>query len=421
MFDRGALSPAVQALIDKGVLDRLPVTFATFFFDQVKEWRLLFPAEKSYFGRLLSLIHRMHPDDIATLFAPMKLAEQKMGVNEKTFPRKEFTLEHVDFLNRSPHYPEWRRAVAQAFTKLDPILYEEIVRKGKPRLVVVLAPADLPAGPDRMWLRIASQGKRIRFSVPDDPSDYFSLLLTGEPAAAKAPTIASLYSEAHTDVSYQTWVIEADEKIISMRHGEAIQLAYSRLEKYRKRLMAEVNRVVEEEKIRGPRQLGSRLKELKVAEGESDVARDPVMVEYLRAVLLAGNGTLLVNNTFVEWATIQAVRRARPSVALIGFGIRNKVKPFSSVLIYTDQDVANPIPTQMDTLGSYVDLEVFYQYVWQEFEKYPEYRRNTAYLFAGDGLDEMLVIAPPDFPLLQETGPVSLAKTYQYARTWLGL
>ena len=31
----------------------------------------------------------------------------------------------------------------------------------------------------------------------------------------------------------------------------------------------------------------------------------------MRSVLLSGNGTLLINNTFVEWATVQAVRRAK--------------------------------------------------------------------------------------------------------------
>jgi hypothetical protein len=30
------------------------------------------------------------------------------------------------------------------------------------------------------------------------------------------------------------------------------------------------------------------------------------------------------------------VRRARPIVTLIGYGIRNKIKPFSSLLIYAD-------------------------------------------------------------------------------------
>ena len=123
----------------------------------------------------------------------------------------------------------------------------------------------------------------------------------------------------------------------------------------------------------------------------------------------------------MEWATVQAVRRARPSVAIVGFGIRNKVKPFSSLLIYADQDTSTPIPSQMDTLGSYVDLEVFYQYIWQEFEKYAEYRNNTAYLFVGDGMEEMLAIAPADFPLLSMNGPVKLPAVFQGMRDWLGV
>ena len=102
-------------------------------------------------------------------------------------------------------------------------------------------------------------------------------------------------------------------------------------------------------------------------------------------------------------------------------GIRNKVKPFSSLLIYADQEAANPIPSQMDTLGSYVDLEVFYQYIWQEFEKYAEYRNNTAYLFAGDGMEEMLAIAPADFPLLSAQGPLKLPAVFQGLRDWLGV
>ena len=42
-----------------------------------------------------------------------------------------------------------------------------------------------------------------------------------------------------------------------------------------------------------------------------------------------------------------------------------------------------PIPDQMDTLGTSVDLEIFYQYLWQECEKYAEYRRKTPMLIPG--------------------------------------
>ena len=115
------------------------------------------------------------------------------------------------------------------------------------------------------------------------------------------------------------------------------------------------------------------------------------------------------------------MRRAKPSVAIVSFGIRNKLKPFSSMLVNTDQETANPIPTQMDALGTYVDLEVFYQYIWQEFEKYGEYRNKTAYLFAGDGMEELLCIAPRDFPLLAAQTPVKLPQVFSCAKEWLNI
>ena len=67
-------------------------------------------------------------------------------------------------------------------------------------------------------------------------------------------------------------------------------------------------------------------------------------------------------------------------------------------------------PTQMDTLGTYVDLEIFYQYIWQEFEKYVEYRNNTVHLFIGAGMDEMLIVAPPDFNVQEKASPEHVSK-----------
>lgn len=104
---------------------------------------------------------------------------------------------------------------------------------------------------------------------------------------------------------------------------------------------------------------------------------------------------------------------------MAGFGIRNKVKPFSSLLIFADQDQTTPIPTQADMLGSYVDLEVFHQSIWQEAGKYVEYRNHTAYLFLAEGMEEMLCIAPPDFPI--PAGPVDLGSLGRICSGWLGV
>ena len=416
------VSPVLQTLIDKGLFDRLPVTFATFFFDQIKEWDLLFPAEQGYYERLFSLIDRSDPVEIKNLFAPLITAEQHMGVNEKVWPRRTFTLDQVDLLNRSPHYPEWRKAVVAIFAHIDPLLDAEIASQGRTRLVIVVSPADLPVGPDRMWTRLSKFGKRVALDVPAEAADYLPLLLTGQSHSKHGASLLDLTAAKRSDDRYAAWSIETGDRLADINRGSGVvRLSYTRLEQYRARLMNDVQHAVDSEQIRGPRQLGARLKQMKIRTTEGEAGQDPVLAEFARAVLLAGNGTLLLNNTFVEWASVQAVRRARPTVTTIAFGIRNKVKPFSSMLIYTDQDASSPIPTQADVLGSWVDLEIFYQYVWQEFGKYAEYRGNTACLFVGDGLDEMLVMGPPDFPLLKTTKATPLESVFAQTKEWMML
>jgi hypothetical protein len=412
----GKIPESVQAYIDKGLFDRLPVTFGAYCFEQLREWDLLFPVEQDYYVRLFALIERSPSDQVDRVFEPLRAAERTMGVNEHTWPKRQFTLDQVDFLNRNVHYAEWRAAIAKVFSEIDPILEAEVARHGRPRLVIVIAPAELPVGPDRMWTRIARQGYRVPLQTPDNTAEFVPQLLTG---AGGALSIPAAYSKAQS-APYEAWSIEAGHRTEPRPEG-AVNLSYHQLAPYRMRLMKEVDHVVRSENISGPRQLSARLRAMKIAPAESSLAADAVLAEFTRATLLNGNGTLLVNNTFVEWSTVQAVRRARPSVMIASFGIRNKVKPFSSLLIYADQDRVSEIPSQMDALGSYVDLEIFYQYLWQEFEKYPEYRKNTAYIFAGEGMDEMLVIAPPDFPLKAGAAPVSLPGVNKYLRQWVNL
>jgi hypothetical protein len=404
------VSAAIQNLIDKGLFDRLPPTFSTFFFEQFRDWHLLFPAERDYLERLFTLLDQSNPAAVDSVFAPLREVEQKMKINEKTWPRRQFGLEQVNFLNHSAYYEDWRRAISFVFLRIDPLLDAEVTRKGKPALVIVTAPAEISTDPGRMWLRLQRCGKRVALDVPQS-CDYLTLVLTG----GSGKSIVELYSKNN----YDSWAVFADEPPASIQNG--IRLSYNNLKRYRLRLMQEVRRILENGEARTPRELNERLKRLNILASESDFARDEILAEFVRAVFLAGNGTLLINNTFVEWSTLQAVRRARPTLMLISFGIRNKLKPFSSLLIYNDQETASPIPDQMDVLGTSVDLEVFYQYIWQEFEKYPQYRNNTAYLFIADGMDELFCIAPRDFPLFAATAPVKLSDIFGYSKEWLNL
>lgn len=413
-------SPTIQRIIDSGLFDRLPATFTTYTLDRLRGWDTLFPAERSYLERLLAMFDRSEPQLVDQLFAPLAKVEAKMGIDRAGWKKREFSLEQVDFLQRSPHYAEWRARVSDLFSRVDPLLDEEIAQSNRRRLLIVSAPADLPVGPDRMWLRIASRGRRIALDLPAglDPADHLSMLLTGKPRAAAAPSLIDLNPLDR----YNSWLIDAgaDHAALAHQRTASVALGYGRIGDYRARVMAEVRKVVESKRIQGPQQLGAELRRMTSIAPPAELGPDPLLSDFVRSVLLAGNGTLLINNTFTEWAAVQALRRARPSLAVVAFGIRNKVKPFSSLLIYEDQDKASAIPTQVDTLGTYVDLEIFYQYVLQECDKYVEYRGVTAAIFVGEGMDELLVVAPPAFLPLPPGGRVRLERVFEASKSWLG-
>jgi hypothetical protein len=404
------VSAVIQGLVDKGFLDRLPLTFSTFFFEQFQQWHLLFPAEQNYQERLFILLDRSDPGVVDSLFAAVREVELKMGISARTWARHRFSSEQVDFLNRNPYYGEWRRAIGDVFARLDRILDTEKARSGRPALVVVVAPMELSVPSDRMWLRLQTHGQRIPLELQDG-EDYLNLMLTD----GAGTSLLDLYSAQ----PYNAWSISAGQ--LPVKGASGVTLSYDSLKKYRLRLMDEVQRIIASGRARTPRQLSERLARLNIQAAESEFASDEILAEFVRTVLLSGNGTLLINNTFAEWATIQAVRRARPLLTVVSFGVRNKLKPFSSLLMYADQEDIRAIPSQMDIVGTYIDLEIFYQYIWQEFEKYAEYRNNTAYLFIADGLEEMLCIAPSDFPLLVVKPPLKLPQVFTSAKQWLNL
>src|SRR6202011_589435 len=280
------VSTELQSLIDKGLLDGLPVSFSAFCLDQMKEWELLFPAERNYYERLFGLLDRSTQAAVDMLFEPVLEIERKMGVNEKTWPKGQFTLEQVDFLNRNSHFPEWRNAVSGVFAQLDPLLDAEIERDGHSRLVIVIAPRQLPVGPDRMWMRLPGRGKRVAIEAPDRVEQFVPLLLTGQEQARRAPTIADLFGNSKKGGSYTTWVVETGTGLSALTGDSksVVKYSYESLQQYRKRLMREVQRVVDTQEAQGPRQLSARLKQLKILGAEGDMVHYRIFSEFARAI-----------------------------------------------------------------------------------------------------------------------------------------
>ena len=112
----------------------------------------------------------------------------------------------------------------------------------------------------------------------------------------------------------------------------------------------------------------------------------------MRDVPLTGNGTLFVNNTFVEWAAAQALRRAQPRLLVARYGVRDKLKPFSSLLLFSQPRTSDVIPLIDDSVGSFIDVEQLAYYVWVHAEKSAAYRNRTLYLFLAENVPDLLAI-----------------------------
>jgi hypothetical protein len=165
-------------------------------------------------------------------------------------------------------------------------------------------------------------------------------------------------------------------------------LSFDRLRVYRDELTRALYSKIKSG-VESPQAFAAYARGLKIA---PSLLSSEILQAFVRDVFLTGNGTLFVNNTFVEWAAVQTLRRAQPRILVTRFGVRDKLKPFSSLLLFSQPRASDQIPIIEDPVGSFVDVEQLTYYVWLNAEKSPAYRRKTLYLFLAEGIDEMLAI-----------------------------
>jgi hypothetical protein len=139
--------------------------------------------------------------------------------------------------------------------------------------------------------------------------------------------------------------------------------------------------------------------------------------EFVRALFLSGNGSLVFNNSFVQWGASEALRRVRPQVLLACFGIRQKLKPFSSVVLFEDQSRSNPVPEENDPAGSLVDATLLAEYVYLAAQRHAGPRDRVLALMATGGLERVLVLgAPPPAPA---SGRITVEELCAFSLRWL--
>lgn len=437
--DKGMAGEASQlASRFRSLLDRMPRTFATSLLIELRRWPSFFEPEKAYLRTLLQSLDILEGKEFRELFEKLNRLEAESGclriradTPEKVRRR---TLAH---LRRVGQYGRWRKEIAQIFQQVQPRVESRLFPAGSdPRLVILLYGKGIVIKRDELWGRFRSLGIRVplRLEGAQTPDRFLRALFTGTAGNSKnagTQTLLDTFRESRNASPLDAWILEAGdalhalfEKPSGTREGRerATGMSYERLGRYREKLADTIYRKVMSG-VPGPAELAHYLKRVEVTPQEGiTLYSDEVVLRFVRDIFLAGNGTLIINNSFVEWAAVQVLKRAQPHILVARFGVRDKMKPFSSLLLFSKARPTDQIPILEDPLGSFIDAELLSYYVWLNAEKGPPYRGKTMYLLLAEGVDEMLVVPPEPRKLASTTvPPATLPDVAATMARWLGV
>jgi hypothetical protein len=424
------LTGDVQNALNKGVLKRLPLTFLPFVNQQLKQWNYLFPRERQSVEGLLLYVAGLTPQQSADLFRIIVQLEDKMGVHLWQFSTTEQTIQNSSQLARSLYFQEWRRAVQAVFDAADQHAQKAngVTTKTKNRLVLMEIPQPLTLDGAKAWRRWQGIGRpfELDLSLTAKSNSALELLLNGLPSATGSQS-GGLLSACCSNSPGDTWVVDAGRHLVDAvlrseqpdaSPSSPILLSYGRLDLYRQNFSHEMNTMHKD--LGDADAVFDRLRQVEVTQWcPAEVNADPAVREFLRSLYLTGNGAVIFGNSFAEWAASEAFRRARPSFLSVQFGVRSKMKPFTGVAVFDNPDQINPLPAMDDVAGSSMDAQILALYVWLAARRYEEYQSSTVCLCVAASLSQAYLVAPPEFSLGNETGPVPLDRLTNALRKWI--
>lgn len=336
-------------------------------------------------------------------------------------------MENSSLLTRSPYYQDWRREAHKVNEHIE--LEASLAGKNSAlrthnRLILLILPGRLPLKPETAWKHWKGEGKELTLDLTGlEASQGFMGALFGTKPGKKSfmGDLVGTPGWSADDI----WLVEGSTGLTSlwdeMQGSEARALAtllsFPRLKALREELKERVDTIRKD--LADADAVIAHLRQIDVRKWcPPEIAGQTLVQQFVRSVLLSGNGALLYGSAFVEWAASEGFRRARPSVLVAYYGIRNKPKPFTSVAVFQDPEKASPLPEVEDLKGSALDAQVMARYTWLAATRYPEYER-AACLCLSEGLPRACLVAPADFPLWKEPQPIRIDRLPSLLASWL--
>ncbi len=396
--------PDVAPPLSKDLAARLPRTFGPALNDQFRQWDLLFPAEQQSLKAQMDWLAALPPERFNELLKPVFEVEAKMDLPHWNPSASGLSVHDAGLLARSPLYPQWRSAVEQVFASID----EGVRKSGKLNrphsLVVCVLPGGLPLASQPLWPALAKEG---RWALLDKP---FGQVLNALAAALAARRLPESIEPVES-----TWIFECDTSLSPVAEStSATVLSWEALGAARREFLNHLNTI--SRNLRSVDQTNEDLKRLDIGRlvGQR-LGSNPRILEFVRSLLLSGNGSLVFNNSFVQWGAAEALRRVQPQVLVASFGIRPKLKPFSSSVLFEDQTRNNPVAEQDDPAGSLVDSLKLSEYVHLASQRVPAYQGRCITILTARDMDSVLMLGPEQPPRVQMTS----AGLAEFLQSWL--
>jgi hypothetical protein len=416
-------------------LARLPATIQAFILVELRKWPTLFAPEQKYQRALLEHLSGLPSADLQQSVAGIARVEAESGCDRilRDDPAR-FQVEAQALLRKQKLVQAWRREVDAFFQQINPALEPQLYPADAPRrLVVQVYGSGIAIDRNKLWSRFTGTGVRVPLQLEgtQESAAFLAALFGARSETRPGPALlASMYASGQL-TPLDTWMVESHQALHDVcRAGSGPEsssiavtgLSYDLLREYREELMrALYGKVLTG--VESPQAFAAYARSLKVAPSPAALLYSAdILQAFVRDVFLTGNGTLFVNNTFVEWAAVQALRRAQPRMLVTRFGVRHKFRPFSSMLLFSQPRASDQSPLIEDPAGSFVDVEQLSYYVWLNAEKGLAYRNRTLYLFLAEGVDELLAIRS-DVAGKEERAPQSatLADVCATMAQWLGV
>jgi len=436
------LDKEAAALVDehRDVVTRLPRTFLANTLLELQKWPDLFEAEKAYFRTLLNHLSALSPSEFREVFGGLARVESESGCDHMDGDDAQAVQKKtLDLLRSKGQYSHWREEVDKIFQHLEPALESRLYSTGlEPRLVVVIYGEGVAIERAKLWSRFREVSAPILLDLGESESRdaFLAELFTGRSGRSgrePAETLFDVLCDSGKFAPSDCWIIEAGDALHALcersRKGgaaSAMGLSYERLRSYRERLSDAINRKVSEGKVTDPVELHTWLRTLEARPQDGiSLHSNRVVLSFIRDIfVLGGNGTLIINNSFVEWSSVEALRRAQPRVLVARFGVRDKMKPFSSLLLFSKPRAADQIPIMEDPLGSFIDVELLSYYIWLKSKDNLPYRGHTLYLLLAEGVEQMLALVPGRESNRQnptEPSRLTLSDLTRTMAQWLGV